>query len=161
MEHSFESHTQKLHDLCRLCGSRALTVAERRRGKKKNVCANFSADILTVYNIFTKRDKKFVHSKFFCHKCRAAMDNFKKRGNHGTLTNLQMKARQTEALWSGYDVNVGEDECAVCSQYAITRLGNYHTKINKQKSKPSPQSTSTSMATDNQDITEATVHKTD
>ena len=89
------------------------------------------------------------------------MDNFKKRGNHGTLTNLQMKARQTEALWSGYDVNVGEDECAVCSQYAITRLGNYHTKINKQKSKPSPQSTSTSMATDNQDITEATVHKTD
>ena len=166
MEYSFESHTQKLHDLCRLCGSRALTVAERRRSKKKNLCADFSEDILMVYNIFIQRDKESVHPKFFCHKCRAAMDNFKKRGQFGTLNSSQMRAGQTETLWTEYDANVGEDECAVCSQYAITRLGNYQTKLNSKNSKPSPQSTSTnsaSMTTDNQDshITETSEELTD
>ena len=40
-------------------------MAERKKGKKKKLCAYFSADILMVFNIFTPRDKESVHPKFF------------------------------------------------------------------------------------------------
>ena len=94
------------------------------------------------------------------------MDHFKKRGSYWTLNSSQEKARQTETLWTEYDANVGEDECGVCSQHAITSLGNYKTKLNKQNAKPSPQSTSNNsacMTTDNQDshITETSEELTD
>ena len=56
------------------------------------------------------------------------LGNFKKNNGFETLTNAQTKAQQTEKLWTEWDLNVSEDECTVCVQFAHTSSGNRNKK---------------------------------
>ena len=122
-QHSTESHRQKLNELCRLCGNRVLTKAEKTRNRKKLLCGDFTSDILMIFNVYVQRDNGF-QPKYFCYKCLKKMGNFKKRGSEETLENARMFAAKAEKMWVECDVNVSESECVVCVQFYNTSLGN-------------------------------------
>ncbi|GFO28489.1 hypothetical protein PoB_005499400 [Plakobranchus ocellatus] len=133
MEHSLDSHIEKLEDLCRLCGNRVLSVAERRTNRRKLRCANFTANILMVFMISVQRDKDNVHPKFMCYKCSKIIINVKKRGGLETLRNAQMRASETDKMWTECDTNVSSSECAVCVQFSNSCLGNRQLKQAKNR----------------------------
>ena len=63
MVHTFEQHKNKLDELCRLCGNKSLTQVEKKKNRKKLLCADYTADILLVFNIFVQRDSESKHPK--------------------------------------------------------------------------------------------------
>ena len=129
MEHTFEQHKNKLDQLCRLFGNISLTIVDKKKkNRKKLLCADYTADILLVYNIFVQRDCDSVHPKHLCYKSMKTLGNFKKNHCFETLTNAQTKAQQTEKLWTEWDLNVSEDECTVYVQFANTSLGTRNKK---------------------------------
>ena len=123
-QHSTESHRQKLNKLCRLCGNRVLTKAEKARNRKKLLCGDFTSDILMIFNVYVQRHNGFQPKYFFCYKCLKKMGNLKKRGSEETLENALMIAAKAEKMWVECDVNVSESECVVCVQFYNTCLGN-------------------------------------
>ena len=141
MDHSLELHKQKLDELCRLCGNRVLTKFEKNANRKKLLCADFTDDIVMVFNIFTQKDNAKIHPKYFCYKCRKMMMNFKKRGSHQTLANAQVQASWADKMWTGCDTIIAENECAVCVQFFKTSLGNRQIKQTKKDLFLSPSST--------------------
>ena len=60
MDHNLINHNEKLNELCRLCGKRVLTQAEKRRGRKKLPC-NYATDVFMIFDLFVKRDRNAVH----------------------------------------------------------------------------------------------------
>ena len=128
MVHTFEQHKNKLDELCRLCGNKSLTQVEKKKNRKKLLRADYTADILLVFNIFVQRDSESKHPKHLCYKCMKTFVNFKNKNGFETLTNAQTKAQQTEKLWTEWDLNVNEDECTVCVHFAHTSSGNRNKK---------------------------------
>ncbi|GFR92946.1 hypothetical protein ElyMa_000880000 [Elysia marginata] len=144
MEHNFDSHQMRLKELCRLCGLRNLTSADKKKRRKPILCSDHTRDILLIFDVHIERDTD-IYPPSMCFACFSSMRNYKRRSTHEALSKARMRVSAIERMWSECDTRASEDDCAVCKQYLNTSNGARFSKKKHKKaltSPPSPRSNS-------------------
>ena len=70
MEHSIESHTRCVHELCRIWGNLCcVTKKQKKNNDGAHKCAQIDTDIFLIYGIEVNQEQEDTYSKSICGKC--------------------------------------------------------------------------------------------
>ena len=112
-----EFHAQCLDNLCRICGKRAQTNAQKKKGPAK-YCAKYQVKILDFYGVDVSADSTDIHPTKICDQCYRRILNHENSTSTVSVKygNEKEKAcRVTSELW----VQHAHNTCAVCSRYLL------------------------------------------
>ena len=89
MQHTLESHIKSLNELCRCCGSLALTDKQKKNQSYPSLVSKHAYDNLSIFD-----DIDDKHSKFICYTCVTKL----RRAMNKVLgpSNLPDKIKQTQ-----------------------------------------------------------------
>ena len=102
MEHTRDLHYQYVSEMCRTCGQLNLTKKDKKQYKKPFSSVDLSDDIFLVFGIDVSKDND-CFSKYVCHKCKASISTWKKRGSVTTIKAARTVAQTTNAIWCDFD----------------------------------------------------------
>ena len=120
--HSRDTHFQKLHLLCRICGERS----KDSRGKcTPKLCENYAETLQKYYNLNINNDIEGIHSKTLCNKCYRRLLHSKSQEltSGASIENALRDIKRSSVLWTQYDAGVSETSCIVCSTYDEQKKG--------------------------------------
>ena len=162
MEHSLETHIEKLNKLCRICGGRSWSrnkASKSRMYKYSQIfqCAKFSKEIILLFRIDISQDRKEKHSTTLCSRCYSKIVHFKKQANisEKTLTDAVALANSSYFVWSDYRHGIEETECTSCNHFNKQKDGAIKKKVTavlNEHLNPMDETTATTSKTPPKDI---------
>lgn len=129
--HSEASHSNKLHELCRVCTGRSLTVKQKKLKRRKLNCKDFFSDILLTFNVNISEDKNETHSSSICYPCVNRIKRIKSDAGIQTIEKARNVIPSMHFLWEPFDASKRNTDCSVCCQYDITTFGTIGKYIQK------------------------------
>ena len=117
-----EFHASALKAMCRLCGKLAK--------KRKKICSNYAADILSTYSIHVTVDKSDTHPINFCGLCYDEIRNVKnKKISTETLSKTRITKNEIDIMW----IKHSQSGCKICDQFFCLRKGGNPGKRSRKK----------------------------
>ena len=102
--------------MCRLCGNRAQTLKEKRKGAAVHPVSQFAVEIELIIGLEVRNDDENVCSGLLCTKCYNLLINLRKRGRssiHDALFDHMFQINDT--VWTRYNPSLDLSQCTVCS----------------------------------------------
>ena len=125
MEHSYETHVDRINKLCRLCGSRSFNP--KKPNQKRRYCKNYEVQILKLCRINVCNDIPGQHAETICQKCYASIVNFSKKTQvpaiDKAINDAVKKAESSRHLWTSFKAGSTESECPSCQHFLTQRTG--------------------------------------
>ena len=90
MEHSIESHTRCVNELCRICGNLCcVTKKQKKNNDRAHKCALIATDMFLIYGIDVNQEEEDTYSKSICGKCFTKIRDIKRTNSNTVLTRAQ------------------------------------------------------------------------
>ena len=90
MEHSIESHTLCVNELCRICGNLCcVTKKQKKNNNRAHKCALIATDMFLIYGIDVNQEQEDTYSISICGKCFTKMRDIKRTNSNTVLTRAQ------------------------------------------------------------------------
>ena len=123
MEHSFESHTRCVNDLCRICGRLCvITPKQKKNNNRVHKCVNLATDILLIYGFDINQEHEDTYSKFICVKCFSKKKDIKRLNSSNILARAKEMYNINKDIWCSYKA-ISKENCTVCSHRDSLSVG--------------------------------------
>ena len=123
MEHSFESHTRCVNDLCRICGRLCvITPKQKKNNNRVHKCVNLATDILLIYGFDINQEHEDTYSKFICVKCFSKIKDIKRLNSSNILARAKEMYNINKDIWCSYKA-ISKENCTVCSHRDSLSVG--------------------------------------
>ena len=138
-KHTQEFHTQCVKQLCRLCGERSQTAAEKKEDKSF-LCADYKDLILHVFSIDISQDENNdYYPDKICHHCYNILHAVKRNNTIGSYDQQRKIAIDLEnSLWVKPKRLVSIETCLVCLKIVNTHHGGRRKKRKRGRPKVIP-----------------------
>ena len=115
MEHSIESHTRCVNELCRICGNLCcVTKKQKKNNDRAHKCALIATDMFLIYGIDVNQEEEDTYSKSICGKCFTKIRDIKRTNSNTVLTRAQEIFNINKNKWCSFRETLTE-ECTLCS----------------------------------------------
>ena len=121
--HSEASHANKLHELCRVCTGRCLSIKDKKQKRRKLYCKDFLSDVLLTFNVNISENKYETHSSSICYPCVNRIKRIKSDAGIRTIEKARNVIPSMQFLWEPFDARKQNIDCSICRQYDITTFG--------------------------------------
>ena len=133
MEHSIESHTRCVNELCRIYGNLCcVTKKQKKNNDRAHKCALIATDMFLIYGIDVNQEQEDTYSKSICGKCFTKIRDIK-RTNNTVLSRAQEIFNIIKNKWCSFRETLTED-CTLCSHRYSLAGGciKHKTTLNRQ-----------------------------
>ena len=119
MEHSFESDTRCVNDLCRIC---VITPKQKKNNNRVHKCVKLATDILLIYGFDINQEHEDTYSKFICVKCFSKIKDIKRLNSSNILARAKEMYNINKDIWCSYKA-ISKENCTVCSHRDSLSVG--------------------------------------
>ena len=117
MEHSIESHTRCVNELCRICENLCyVTKKQKKNNDRAHKCAQIATDIFLIYGIEVNQEQEDTYSKSICGKCFTKIRGIKRANSNTVLTRAQEIFNINKNKWCTFRETLTEN-CTLCSHH--------------------------------------------